>query len=58
VERYCETDTLICTAHFPLPSIGRIVVRVPPSAWSRKTQNGDAEAVRHRALDRIRENGY
>ena len=25
LERYCETDTLICTAHFPLPSVGRIV---------------------------------
>jgi hypothetical protein len=24
LERYCETDTLICTAHFPLPSAGRI----------------------------------
>ncbi len=24
-ERYCETDTLVCTAHFPLPSAGRIV---------------------------------
>ena len=22
MERYCETDTLICTAHFPSPSIG------------------------------------
>jgi glyoxylase-like metal-dependent hydrolase (beta-lactamase superfamily II) len=25
MERYCDTDTLICTAHFPLPSAGRIV---------------------------------
>ena len=25
MERYGETDTLICTAHFPLPSAGRIV---------------------------------
>ncbi|MGI9331641.1 MAG: MBL fold metallo-hydrolase [Gammaproteobacteria bacterium] len=25
LERYCETDTLICTAHFPLPSAGRIL---------------------------------
>jgi hypothetical protein len=25
LERYCGTDTLICTAHFPLPSAGRIV---------------------------------
>ena len=24
-ERYCNTDTLICTANFPLPSAGRIV---------------------------------
>lgn len=24
LERYCDTDTLICTAHFPLPSAGRI----------------------------------
>jgi glyoxylase-like metal-dependent hydrolase (beta-lactamase superfamily II) len=24
LERYCETDTLCCTAHFPSPSIGRI----------------------------------
>jgi glyoxylase-like metal-dependent hydrolase (beta-lactamase superfamily II) len=24
LERYCETDTLICTAHFPLPSAGRL----------------------------------
>jgi glyoxylase-like metal-dependent hydrolase (beta-lactamase superfamily II) len=23
MERYCETDTLICTAHFPQPSAGR-----------------------------------
>lgn len=25
LERYCETGTLVCTAHFPLPSAGRIV---------------------------------
>ena len=25
MERYCDTDRLICTAHFPLPSAGRIV---------------------------------
>ena len=25
LERYCESDTLVCTAHFPLPSAGRIV---------------------------------
>jgi hypothetical protein len=25
LERYCETSTLVCTAHFPLPSAGRIV---------------------------------
>ncbi len=25
LERYCETDTLVCTAHFPLPSAGYIV---------------------------------
>jgi len=25
LERYCDTDTLVCTAHFPLPSAGRIV---------------------------------
>ncbi len=25
LERYCETDTLVCTAHFPLPSAGRVV---------------------------------
>ena len=25
LERYTETDTLVCTAHFPLPSAGRIV---------------------------------
>ena len=24
LEKYCETDTLVCTAHFPLPSAGRI----------------------------------
>jgi len=24
LERHCETATLVCTAHFPLPSIGRI----------------------------------
>jgi glyoxylase-like metal-dependent hydrolase (beta-lactamase superfamily II) len=24
-ERYCDTSTLVCTAHFPLPSAGRIV---------------------------------
>jgi glyoxylase-like metal-dependent hydrolase (beta-lactamase superfamily II) len=24
LERYCETDTLVCTAHFPLPSAGHI----------------------------------
>jgi glyoxylase-like metal-dependent hydrolase (beta-lactamase superfamily II) len=23
-ERYCDTDTLCCTAHFPSPSVGRI----------------------------------
>jgi glyoxylase-like metal-dependent hydrolase (beta-lactamase superfamily II) len=25
MERYCETDTLVCTAHFPLPSAGRVI---------------------------------
>lgn len=25
LDRYCETDTLVCTAHFPLPSAGRVV---------------------------------
>ena len=25
LERYSETDTLVCTAHFPLPSVGRVV---------------------------------
>ncbi len=25
LERYCDTDTLVCTAHFPLPSAGRVV---------------------------------
>jgi glyoxylase-like metal-dependent hydrolase (beta-lactamase superfamily II) len=25
LERYCETPTLVCTAHFPLPSAGRVV---------------------------------
>jgi glyoxylase-like metal-dependent hydrolase (beta-lactamase superfamily II) len=25
MERYADTDTLVCTAHFPLPSAGRIV---------------------------------
>jgi glyoxylase-like metal-dependent hydrolase (beta-lactamase superfamily II) len=25
MERYGDTDTLVCTAHFPLPSAGRIV---------------------------------
>ncbi|MGH6778415.1 MAG: MBL fold metallo-hydrolase, partial [Bradyrhizobium sp.] len=24
LERYCDTDTLCCTAHFPSPSAGRI----------------------------------
>ncbi len=24
LERYCDTDTLCCTAHFPSPSIGKI----------------------------------
>jgi len=25
LERHCDTDTLVCTAHFPLPSAGRVV---------------------------------
>ena len=25
MERYGATDTLVCTAHFPLPSAGRVV---------------------------------
>lgn len=25
MERYCETDVLVCTAHFPLPSAGRFM---------------------------------
>lgn len=25
MQRYCDTSTLVCTAHFPLPSAGRIV---------------------------------
>jgi hypothetical protein len=24
LERYCETETLCCTAHFPSPSAGKI----------------------------------
>jgi hypothetical protein len=24
LERYCDTDTLCCTAHFPSPSVGHI----------------------------------
>jgi len=24
LERFCDTDTLCCTAHFPSPSTGRI----------------------------------
>jgi hypothetical protein len=24
LERYCDTDTLCCTAHFPSPSAGKI----------------------------------
>jgi hypothetical protein len=24
LERYCDTDTLCCTAHFPSPSTGKI----------------------------------
>ena len=27
LERYADTDTLVCTAHFLLPSTGRIVAR-------------------------------
>jgi glyoxylase-like metal-dependent hydrolase (beta-lactamase superfamily II) len=25
LEQFCETDVLICTAHFPLPSAGRVI---------------------------------
>jgi glyoxylase-like metal-dependent hydrolase (beta-lactamase superfamily II) len=24
LERYCDTETICCTAHFPSPSVGRI----------------------------------
>jgi hypothetical protein len=24
LERYCDTDTVCCTAHFPSPSVGKI----------------------------------
>ena len=24
MERYCDTETLCCTAHFPSPSVGKI----------------------------------
>jgi glyoxylase-like metal-dependent hydrolase (beta-lactamase superfamily II) len=24
MERYCDSDTLCCTAHFPSPSVGKI----------------------------------
>jgi hypothetical protein len=27
LERYAESDTLVCTAHFALPSVGRIVAK-------------------------------
>lgn len=27
LERYADTDTLVCTTHFPLPSAGRVVAR-------------------------------
>ena len=36
MERNCETDTLICTAHFPSPSIGHF------------TREGDAFGFRFR----------
>jgi hypothetical protein len=25
MERYCETDVLVCASHFPSPSFGRFV---------------------------------
>jgi hypothetical protein len=27
LERYCETDVLVCGSHFPAPSMGHIVAR-------------------------------
>ena len=39
MDRYCETDMLVCTAHFPLPSAGRVVRR------------GDAFGFEYDALD-------
>jgi glyoxylase-like metal-dependent hydrolase (beta-lactamase superfamily II) len=27
LERYCDTATFVCTAHFPLPSVGRVISR-------------------------------
>jgi len=27
LERYCETDVLVCGSHFPTPSMGHIVGR-------------------------------
>lgn len=39
MERYCDTDTLICTAHFPLPSIGYFVRH--GDAFDFRYRNGD-----------------
>lgn len=39
MDRYCETDTLICSAHFPTPSIGHFVRR--GDAFDFKFREGD-----------------
>jgi hypothetical protein len=36
LERYCDTDVLICGSHFPAPSIGHIVPR-EQAFWFRFT---------------------
>jgi hypothetical protein len=38
LERYCDTDSLICPTHFPLPSGGHPSQRATPSAWSTTTR--------------------
>jgi len=42
LERYCDTDTLCCTMHFPSPSVGHIKRWATASAWNTQ-KSEDAE---------------
>jgi hypothetical protein len=51
LERHADTDMLVCTAHFPLPSAGRIVAErrcLPLRSRNRLVREGVVQACEQR----------